>query len=64
MYQYQFKALKEATSKNRQLLIAQLILKEKPDSIDTNNANSSKIQIINISHIPPFVSFDTKKDKL
>lgn len=58
MYQDQFKSLIEVMNKNTQLLIMQLLLKEKPNLKNNNNADSWNIPVINISHILLFESIE------
>ena len=54
----QFKTFLNMMNEHQQLLTEQLLSNMKPAVSD-----SSKIPVVNISHIPPFENFDPKKEK-
>ncbi|GBM73167.1 hypothetical protein AVEN_30053-1 [Araneus ventricosus] len=54
----QFKALIDAMNQNQQLLIERLLSKDKPEP-----TVSKETPVITISHIPPFESYEPKKEK-
>ncbi|GBN29581.1 hypothetical protein AVEN_119820-1 [Araneus ventricosus] len=58
MDEEQFKALIDAMNQNQQLLIERLLSKDKPEL-----TVSKETPVITISHIPPFESYEPKKEK-
>ncbi|GBN82633.1 hypothetical protein AVEN_102646-1 [Araneus ventricosus] len=54
----QFKALIDAMTQNQQLLIERLLSKDKPEPTAVKET-----PVITISHIPPFESYEPKKEK-
>ncbi|GBM87412.1 Uncharacterized protein K02A2.6 [Araneus ventricosus] len=54
----QFKALIDAMNQNQQLLIERLLSKDKPEP-----TVSKETPVLTISHIPPFESYEPKKEK-